>query len=135
MTTTALRHAPANVTARPNSSNTRLWIAQGLLAVLFLFAGGMKLVIPAAALAAESHLPGAFMKFIGVCETLGAFGLTLPGLLHVRPRLAALAAAGLVIIMIGATVVTVVNGPAAGAVVPAIVGVLATYVAGGRRDA
>ena len=95
MTTTALRHAPANVTARPNSSNTRLWIAQGLLAVLFLFAGGMKLVIPAAALAA----------------------------------------AGLVIIMIGATVVTVVNGPAAGAVVPAIVGVLATYVAGGRRDA
>ena|SRR5256885_538564 len=113
-------------------NTTRLWIAQGLLAALFLFAGGMKLVVPAAALAAQSHLPGAFMKFIGVAETLGALGLVLPGLLHIRPRLTPLAATGLVVIMIGAVVTTLIQGPAAGAVVPAVVGGLAAYVARGR---
>jgi hypothetical protein len=47
----------------------RLWIVQGLLAAVFLFAGGMKLALPMEALAQQSHLPGLFMKFIGVCET------------------------------------------------------------------
>jgi DoxX-like protein len=112
-------------------SGTRLWIAQGILAALFLFAGGMKLVMPAAALAAQSHLPGAFMKFIGVAETLGALGLILPGIFHIRERLTSLAAAGLVIIMVGAVVTTIVLGQP-GAFVPALVGVLAAYVAWGR---
>ena len=112
-------------------SGTRLWIAQGILAALFLFAGGMKLAMPAAALAAQSHLPGAFMKFIGVAEVLGALGLVLPGLFHIRERLTSLAAAGLVIIMVGAVVTTIVLGQP-GAFVPALVGVLAAYVAWGR---
>ena len=112
-------------------SGTRLWIAQGILAALFLFAGGMKLAMPAAALAAQSHLPGAFMKFIGIAETLGALGLVLPGLFHIRERLTSLAAAGLAIIMIGAVVTTIVLGQP-GAIVPALVGVLAAYVAWGR---
>ena len=112
-------------------SNTRLWIAQGLLAALFLFAGGMKLAMPAAALAAQSHLPGAFMKFIGLAEALGALGLVLPGIFHIRERLTSLAAAGLVIIMVGAVVTTLVLGQP-GAIVPALVGVLAAYVAWGR---
>jgi len=112
-------------------SSTRLWIAQGVLAALFLFAGGMKLAMPAAALAAQSHLPGAFMKFIGLAETLGALGLVLPGIFHIRERLTSLAAAGLVIIMVGAVVTTLVLGQP-GAIVPALVGVLAAYVAWGR---
>jgi len=112
-------------------SGTRLWIAQGILAALFLFAGGMKLVMPVAALAAQSHLPGAFMKFIGVAEALGALGLILPGVFHIRERLTSLAAAGLVIIMVGAVVTTIVQGQP-GAIVPALVGVLAAYVAWGR---
>ena len=115
-------------------SGTKLWIAQGILAALFLFAGGMKLVMPAAALAAQSHLPGAFMKFIGIAETLGALGLVLPGLFHIRERLTSLAAAGLAIIMVGAVATTIVLGQP-GAVVPGIVGVLAAYVAWGRRNA
>lgn len=112
-------------------SGTKLWIAQGILAALFLFAGGMKLVMPAAALAAQSHLPGAFMKFIGIAEVLGALGLVLPGIFHVRERLTSFAAAGLVIIMIGAVVTTIVLGQP-GAIVPALVGLLAAYVAWGR---
>jgi len=113
-------------------SGTRLWIAQGILAALFLFAGGMKLVVPAEALAAQSHLPGAFMKFIGLAETLGALGLVLPGLFRIRQAVTPLAATGLVIIMIGATVTTVVQGQGPAALVPALVGVVAAYVARGR---
>ena len=115
--------------ARPT---TRLWIAQSVLAAIFLFAGGMKLVLPAAELAAQSHLPGAFIKFIGVCEAAGALGLILPGLFRVQQRLTPLAAAGLVIIMIGAVITTLVQGQGPAAVIPAVVGLIAAYVARGR---
>jgi hypothetical protein len=65
-------------------------------------------------------------------EVLGAIGLIVPGLLRIVPVLTPVAAVGLVIIMIGATVVTVIGGPAATAVVPFIVGVLAATIAYGR---
>lgn len=109
-----------------------LWIVQGLLALLFLFAGGMKLVLPLEALAGSVPLPGPFLRFIGVAEALGALGLILPGLLRTRPGLTPLAAAGLVIIMIGATVVTLVGGDVALALIPLVVGLLAAFVAYGR---
>ena len=114
-------------------TNALLWTIQALLAALFLFAGGMKPVMPAVALAQQSHLPAAFMKFIGACEVLGAIGIIVPGLTKIREELTPLAAAGLVIIMIGATTVTVLQqGPSAAAVVPAVVGVLAATIARGR---
>ena len=120
-------------TTRSRRANAALWTIQGLLAALFLFAGGMKLVMPIAVLAQQSHLSGPFMKFIGTCEVLGAIGLIVPGLTKIREQLTPLAAAGLVIIMVGATIVTVLQrGPGALAVVPAVVGVLAATVARGR---
>jgi uncharacterized membrane protein YphA (DoxX/SURF4 family) len=111
-----------------------LWIVQGLLAVLFLFAGGMKLVLPVEEMTKQMPLPlpGLFLQFIGVAEVLGAVGLILPGLLRIRPGLAPLAATGLVIIMIGATVVTLAGGSVAPALIPAVVGILAAFVAYGR---
>ena len=109
-----------------------LWSIQALLAALFLFAGVTKLVLPAAALAGPVHLPVLFLRFIGVCETLGAVGLVLPSLLRVRPALTPLAASGLVIIMAGATTVTVIGGMLAPAAIPFCVGVLAVAVAYGR---
>lgn len=112
--------------------NVLLWVVQGLLAALFLFAGGMKLVLPLEALAGPIALPGLFMRFIGVAEVAGALGLVLPSLLRIQPRLTPVAAAGLVIIMIGATVLTGIAGPVAMAVMPAVVGVLAAFVAYGR---
>jgi uncharacterized membrane protein YfcA len=63
---------------------------------------------------------------------LGALGLVLPGLFHVRERLTPLAAAGLVIIMVGAVVTTIIQGQGPAAIVPALVGLLAGYVARGR---
>ncbi len=90
---------------------TALWIVQGLLALLFLFAGSMKLIVPIAMLTAQMPLPlpGPFLKFIGVAEVTGAIGLILPGLVRIRPMLTPLAACGLLIIMIGATVVTLLG--------------------------
>src|SRR6267142_3973744 len=98
--------------------NIVLWIIQVLLALLFLFSGGMKLAIPPDVLRSmgspnQVHLPGLFIQFIGVCEVLGALGLVLPGLLRIRPQLTFFAAVGLLIIMIGAVVVTIA-GPGVG---------------------
>jgi DoxX-like protein len=112
--------------------NTALWIVQGLLAALFLFAGVMKLVLPIEQLTAQVPMPGAFLRFIAVCEALGALGLILPGFLRIRPGLTPLAAAGLVIIMAGATIVTLATGPAAMALLPLATGLLAAFVAYGR---
>ena len=109
-----------------------LWIVQGLLALIFLFTGGMKLVLPLEVLTAQMPLSGLFVRFIGVAEVLGAIGLILPGLLRIRPGLTPLAAAGLVIIMIGATVLTLAGGDVALALIPLVVGLLSAFVAYGR---
>jgi hypothetical protein len=110
----------------------KLWTVQGLLAAMFLFAGGMKWAMPIAMLEVQSHLPGAFVRFIGVCEVLGALGLILPGLFRVRTDLTFLAAVGLVLIMTGATTITVGQGQILPAIGPLVLGLLAAFVARGR---
>lgn len=117
------------------ASRIALWIVQVVLAALFLFAGGFKLVTPTAQLAKMvAPLSAGFIQFIGVCEVLGALGLVLPGLFRVWLRLTPLAAAGLVIIMSGAVVVTATTQSVTGAVFPLVVGLLATLVVLGRRS-
>ena len=112
--------------------NRLFWVVQVLLALLFLFAGGAKLVMSAAELTAQTPLPAAFLRFIGVMEILGGLGLVLPGALRIRTTLTALAAAGLSIIMIGAVVVTIQTMGSALAALPFVTGALAVFVAYGR---
>ena len=109
-----------------------LWIVQILLAGVFVFAGGMKLVLPLEQLAGPVTLPGPFLRFIGLAELLGGAGLILPAALRIRPGLTPLAAAGLVIIMIGATVITLGAGQFSAALISIVVGLLAAFVAYGR---
>ena len=109
-----------------------LWAVQGLLALLFLFAGVMKLVTPIEEMTKQMPLPGAFLRFIGVAEALGAVGLILPTLLGIRPGLTPLAAAGLAIIMIGGTVLTLASGAVVAALFPLVTGLLCAFVAYGR---
>lgn len=116
-----------------NKINALLWTIQSLLAALFLFAGIMKFILPAAQMTAQSPFSVEFIRFIGVAEIAGALGLLLPGITRIQTRLTPLAAAGLFIIMIGATALTISAGP--GALFPAMTGVLCAFVAYGRRDA
>jgi hypothetical protein len=111
-----------------------LWIVQGLLALLFLFAGGMKLVMPIEEMTKQMPvaLPGGFLRFIGVAEVLGGLGLILPGLLGIRRGLTSLAALGLAIIMAGAVGFSFVIGDVVSALIPLVVGLLAAFVAYGR---
>src|SRR5664279_5131158 len=108
-----------------------LWILQGLLAALFLFSGAMKFVMPVAQMTKGTSLTGGFIHFIGVCEILGGIGLVLPALLRIMPILTPIAASGLVIIMAGATYVSLPMGIKA-AVFPAFFGLLLAFIAYGR---
>lgn len=117
--------------------NTKfLWALQILLAALFVFAGLAKLSMTPAQLEAQGPLSATFLRFISVCELLGAVGLIVPQLTGIKPQLTRLAAIGLMIIMIGATVVTLMWPPAQGgqatAVFPFAVGVLLGVVVFGR---
>jgi hypothetical protein len=128
------RVRPASKEDMAMKFNRSLWIVQGLLAALFLFAGGMKLVLPLASMAGPVALPGPFLRFIGVAEVLGAAGLILPGLLRIRTGLTPVAASGLMVIMIGATVVMAIGGGIGAALFPLVVGLLAAAVAYGRSN-
>lgn len=114
-----------------------LWVFQVLLALLFIFAGGMKLVMPYEEMVKQANatngpvFPHAFLLFIGVAELLGGLGLILPSALRIKPGLTPLAAAGLLIIMIGAVVITLPGGFAMFAM-PLVAGILLAFVAYGR---
>ena len=117
--------------------NILLWILQILLALLFLFAGITKLVLPAEVLQSAGS-PNAikfsalFLKFIGVLETLGGLGLILPGIFHRQQYLTPLAALGLVIIMIGAVITTIMGDGVSMIFGPLVIGLLCAFVAYGR---
>jgi DoxX-like protein len=112
--------------------NKALWVVQGVLALLFVFSGGMKLSLPLETFNGPIHLPGWFLRFIGTAELLGGFGLVLPGAFRIHTELMPIAAAGLVIIMIGATVLSFATMGVAAAIVPLAVGTLAGCVAYAR---
>jgi uncharacterized membrane protein YphA (DoxX/SURF4 family) len=120
-------------TNRPDRKmNVVLWILQSLLAALFMFAGVMKFIMPIEEMTKQIALPGWFLHFIGAAEILGAIGLILPGILRIRVELTPLAAAGLSIIMFGATWITLAGGQGAAAIIPVIVALLSGFVAYSR---
>ena len=109
-----------------------LWVLQALLALLFLFAGVSKFLMPLDQMVAQTGLPGWLLLFVGVCEILGGLGLVLPGIFRVRTGLTLLAALGLVVIMIGAVTLTVKSMGVGPAIFPFITGLLLLFVAYGR---
>jgi uncharacterized membrane protein YphA (DoxX/SURF4 family) len=113
-----------------------LWVVQGMLAVVFMGAGIMKLTKPRAELAQQKGMGYAAditdtqLKSIGLAEVLGALGLILPWALGIARALTPLAALGLTLLMIGAVATHVRRKEAFTA--PAILGALALFVAIGR---
>jgi len=117
----------------PTTVSRTLWIVQSLLALAFLFGGSVKLTVPPDVLYQMVPMQTEFVRFIALCETLGAIGLILPSLLRIQPHLTPLAAAGLTIIMTGATVLSPgFTGELASSIMPLVLGLLAAFVAYGR---
>ena len=110
-----------------------LWVAQILLALGMASAGVMKLMSGDDMLTMYYPIfPPTFIRFIGVCEILGAIGVVVPAALRIRPELTPLAAAGLAIIMGGAVISTIVMGAASTIATPLALFLLAVFVAYGR---
>jgi uncharacterized membrane protein YphA (DoxX/SURF4 family) len=87
--------------------NTALWIVQAVLAVIFVTSGTLKATQPMPTLVATGQTgvkfyPMPFIRFIAVCELLGATGVIVPWLTGIAPVLTPIAALGLIVIMIGA---------------------------------
>jgi putative oxidoreductase len=117
--------------------NIALWAIQIVLALLFLFAGVLKLATPYEELAASADwvriLPPWLVLFIGVAEVLGAIGVVLPAATGIGRALTPLAAAGLALIMVLATLFLVSIGQAAMTPMNLVILVLALIVVHGRR--
>lgn len=110
-----------------------LWAAQILLALGMISAGVIKLISADDMLTTYYPLfPALFIRFIGVCEILGAIGVVVPAALRIRPELTPLAAAGLAIIMGGAVISTIAMGAASMIATPLALFLLAVFVAYGR---
>jgi hypothetical protein len=118
--------------------NIALWIAQGLLALVYLAAGGLKLVRPRERLIATGNLnwmkdaSDAGVKAVGLVEVLGALGVVLPWLTGIAPILTPTAAIGLVIVQIGALRVHLVRNERQPLPANALLLLLAAFVALGR---
>jgi DoxX-like family len=117
--------------------NLGLWIVQGLLAFAFGAAGAFKLLTPKERLEPKQawtrSASAPSVKLIGLIELVGAAGLVLPMATGILPILTPLAAAGLVVVMIGAVVVHVRLQDPVGQVVPAaVLALLSSWVAYGR---
>lgn len=110
--------------------NALLWILQILLALAFLLHGGMMLMPPPEVAAKmNAMLPHWFQLFLGVAEVLAAIGLTLPGLTGIQPRLVPLAAAGVMVVMISATILHLTRGEHSAAAITLVLLAMATAVA------
>lgn len=109
-----------------------LWTVQVLLAMLFLFSGSFKAFAPMSMMQLPFPMPEWFIRFLGYAELTGAVGLVLPSLLRIKPRLTPIAASCLLVIMIGATVISLIAGGIPMASMPFVVGLLVSFVAYGR---
>jgi uncharacterized membrane protein YphA (DoxX/SURF4 family) len=117
--------------------NSALWIIAIVLAVVFVGSGLMKQFVPKEKLVTSGQgwaqdVSPTNIRLIGVAEILGAIGLVVPAAVHIAPILVPLAAAGLVLVMVGAVVVHAQRREPMNVVVNVVLIVLAVFVAWGR---
>jgi len=110
--------------------NILLWVLQVLLALAF-FAHGVLFLFPPAAMVEQMNasLPRWFQLFLGVAEVLAAVGLTLPGIARIQTWLVSCAAAGIMIVMMSATVFHLARGEVSSAITTVVLLAMATFVA------
>ena len=113
-----------------------LWVAQLLLAFTLLWSGTMKLFQPIEQLSAmwpwAGEVPEALVKLTGIVDALGAFGLVLPALLRIKPQLTPLAAVGVIVLMVCASIFHILRGETSQIGVNIVFAIIAAFVAWGR---
>jgi uncharacterized membrane protein YphA (DoxX/SURF4 family) len=115
--------------------NVGLWVAQILLAGVFLIIGALKTFTPIEELSRTIPLAGErplLARFIGVSELAGAIGLILPAALRIRPQLTALAAGALAFVMLLAMIYHLFNGEYAAIGTNIVFGILGALILFGR---
>jgi putative oxidoreductase len=110
--------------------NIALWILQVLLAIIFLWHGWLFVFPPTALLEVmNAQFAVWFRQFLGAAEILAAIGLIVPSLTRIQPWLTPLAAAGLMIVMLSATVLHFSRGETSTAITTIVLFALVTVVA------
>ncbi len=116
--------------------NIGLWIAQTILAAIFIMAGLMKSAQPIETIAESlpwvTNTPEALVRFIGLSELLGGLGLILPALLRIKPFLTGWAALGLATVMLLASIFHGTRGEFSGIGMNLILMAIALFIAWGR---
>jgi len=116
--------------------NITLWVAQGLLAAMFLMAGANKFFQSIEELAKMlpwvTDMPMGLVKFIGISELLGGLGLLLPSILRIKPTLTPLAALGLSIVMLLASIFHISRGEFSAIGMNIVLLAIALFIAWGR---
>lgn len=116
--------------------NILLWIAQVLLAALFIMVGLTKSFQPIEEIGKMlpwvNNSPAALVRFIGISELLGGIGLLLPSILRIQPRLTPLAALGLAVVMILATAFHIYRGEYEVIGMNIFIGLIAYFIYWGR---
>ena len=126
------------MTGNKNSKtlNITLWIVQGLTAALMLMSAFMKIALPIPELSAKwkwtGELPQQVVRMLGIVDLLGGIGIILPAILKIKPGLTPLAAVGVVLLMISATVFHISRGEASVIAFNIILMLLASFIAWGR---
>ena len=121
---------------RSKALHITLWIAQVILAAMFLMSGFMKLSQPIDQLSKmlpwAAQVPEALVRFIGVAEVLGAVGLILPSLLRIQPKLTPIAAVGLALVMLFAVIFHISRGETPMIGMNFVLIAIAAFIAWGR---
>lgn len=121
---------------RSKASGILIWALQAITALVFLSGGLYTLALPIGTLAAQmsyaNHFPEWMVRFISISEILGALGLLLPSILRIRPVLTPLAAVGLTLVMVFATIYHITHNEANQAPMTIILGTLTGIIAWAR---
>lgn len=115
--------------------NIALWVAQGFLALIFVWAAYTKLFQPleeaAKMLPWAKENPG-LVKFTGLVELLAVSGIILPSALKIQPKLTVFAAYGIIALMVSAAIFHISRGEASLIGMNIFFLLIATFVAWGR---
>ncbi len=123
-------------TNKPSKTlNILLWVAQGFLSLIFIWAAFTKLFQPleeaAKMLPWAKDNPG-LVKITGIAELLAVLGIILPSALRIQPKLTVYAAYGIIVLMISAAVFHISRGEASLIGMNIFFLLLAVFVAWGR---